>query len=278
MLGYALHRVLHDAKFDVIGSVKEEVPSRFLSPRLKHLEHVNILDDASVSRTLTEVNPDVVINSTCNKDNQNLNDLMWVNSVFPKRLEWMASNRGMRLIHFSTDGVFDGIQGAPYNEEDLPNCQDPYGVTKLLGEVVGEGCYTFRLSLIGLTGKPNGSLLDWFLSQHGSVKGFSKYRFSGLPANEVAKFVSALLLRPMDSLPFGIYHLASAPLSKLSLLKQVGQVWNRPDLKLVEDDSVVINRTLDGTRLNRLVSFEAPNWLEMLEGMKVFYDGSGVLK
>lgn len=52
----------------------------------------------------------------------------------PARLARLCSQRGIPLIHVSTDYVFDGLKGAPYTEADAPNPTGVYGRTKLAGE------------------------------------------------------------------------------------------------------------------------------------------------
>jgi len=57
-----------------------------------------------------------------------------VNALAPQAMAEAATARGARLIHFSTDYVFDGKQEAPYREEDPANPGGWYGLTKLEGE------------------------------------------------------------------------------------------------------------------------------------------------
>ncbi len=56
------------------------------------------------------------------------------NADGPARLARLCAERGIPLIHLSTDYVFDGLKGAPYTEEDAPNPTGVYGRTKLAGE------------------------------------------------------------------------------------------------------------------------------------------------
>lgn len=52
----------------------------------------------------------------------------------PAELARLCAASGIRLIHVSTDYVFDGTKGAPYREDDAPNPTGVYGATKLAGE------------------------------------------------------------------------------------------------------------------------------------------------
>jgi len=78
---------------------------------------------------------------------------------------------GARLVHISTDCVFSGLRGG-YTELDHPDSDDLYGRTKLLGEVDYPDAVTLRTSIIGHELRGGRSLLSWFLSQEGKVKGY----------------------------------------------------------------------------------------------------------
>jgi dTDP-4-dehydrorhamnose reductase len=56
------------------------------------------------------------------------------NAEGPGRLAALCALHGTKLIHVSTDYVFDGAKGAPYAEGDAPNPTGVYGATKLAGE------------------------------------------------------------------------------------------------------------------------------------------------
>ena len=58
-----------------------------------------------------------------------------INSLLPHRLTSICESVDAKLIHISTDCVFNGKKGM-YNESDDPNATDLYGRTKLLGEII----------------------------------------------------------------------------------------------------------------------------------------------
>jgi dTDP-4-dehydrorhamnose reductase len=57
-----------------------------------------------------------------------------VNAIAPRWLAQECQKRGARLVHVSTDYVFDGTKGAPYVERDCPNPLNVYAQSKLAGE------------------------------------------------------------------------------------------------------------------------------------------------
>ncbi len=58
-----------------------------------------------------------------------------INCIGAKNLAEACKNFNAKLIHISTDFVFDGSKNSPYNETDLPNPKGVYGQTKLEGEI-----------------------------------------------------------------------------------------------------------------------------------------------
>ena len=58
-----------------------------------------------------------------------------VNNIAVSNLAQISKDNNIKLIHISTDYVFDGLKGIPYNEMDTPNPKTIYGKTKLNGEL-----------------------------------------------------------------------------------------------------------------------------------------------
>ena len=105
---------------------------------------LDLLDEAAVERLILDRFPDAVINAAaiatigdCERDPARAER---VNAALPRRLAQLCRHVGARLIHLSTDMVFDGDQGR-YRSTDLPLPLNLYGQTKLLGEkaVLAEG-------------------------------------------------------------------------------------------------------------------------------------------
>jgi dTDP-4-dehydrorhamnose reductase len=71
---------------------------------------------------------------------------MAVNAEFPTRLAMATSATGARLIHFSTDYVFDGMNSVPYSTSDLTRPVNAYGISKACGEKgISEFADNFRI-------------------------------------------------------------------------------------------------------------------------------------
>ena len=243
-------------------------------PREGLIQDVDVTDFTRLNQVLDANSPDVIVNAIAvtkrregeKGDPAAIAEVIRVNSELPHRLAAWASPRKARVIHFSTDCVFDGKRGG-YTESDLPNADDLYGRSKALGEIgEAEGrCLTLRSSLIGRELRGHTELLEWFLSQSGKrVKGFRQAVFSGLASWVMSDLVGELIESHPDLV--GMYQVASEPINKYELLCLTREAFGLP-MEIVPDDGFVCRRNLDGSRFRRLTGWSAPSWPEMLKGI-----------
>jgi dTDP-4-dehydrorhamnose reductase len=104
----------------------------------KDVDDFDIAAEDDCRRVIEECSPDVVINAAaytnvdgCEKDRDRC---FSVNAVGVKNIALACRGRGIRIVHFSTDYVFDGGKASPYVEEDEPAPLNVYGASKLEGE------------------------------------------------------------------------------------------------------------------------------------------------
>ncbi|NUU60329.1 dTDP-4-dehydrorhamnose reductase family protein [Paenibacillus agri] len=182
-----------------------------------------------------------------------------VNGFLPHRLRRVADEVHARLIHISTDCVFEGTRGG-YAEDDTPDGTSVYAITKSLGEVREPGHLTIRTSIIGPEIRSGGiGLLEWFLAQTGQVSGYSRVMWNGVTTLELAKAIDSLL----DSTVSGLIHLAHPqPVSKYQLLQQIRKAFDKRDVEIVLEDMYVQDRTLQSTRPD--FSWDFPTYSVML--------------
>jgi dTDP-4-dehydrorhamnose reductase len=99
---------------------------------------LDITDVFRVRSALQDLRPDVVVNAAAytqvDRAEEEPDLARRVNAEAPRLLAEEAARHGALLVHFSTDYVFDGQKGAPYEENDAPNPLNVYGATKLAGE------------------------------------------------------------------------------------------------------------------------------------------------
>jgi len=184
-----------------------------------------------------------------------------INSLFPHRLAGLCKAAGVRMVHMSTDCVFSGKKGRN-QEADLSDAEDLYGRTKYLGEVYDSHCVTLRTSIIGKELSRKQGLLEWFLSQTGSVQGFKNAIFSGFTTLELSRIIEKILTEHPEK--GGLYHVSSDPISKFDLLTLIKRKMGlRIDIIPAEEPR--LDRSLDSTRFRREFHYTPPTWEEMIE-------------
>jgi dTDP-4-dehydrorhamnose reductase len=110
------------------------------SAELRSLTHadLDIADDDAVARAIDDFGPDTVINCAAfhNVDLCESEEEMAfrINAVAVKRMAERCAQAGAKLVHLSTNYVFDGRAERPYAETDLPNPRSVYAISKLSGE------------------------------------------------------------------------------------------------------------------------------------------------
>ncbi|EGR2415813.1 dTDP-4-dehydrorhamnose reductase [Vibrio cholerae] len=273
MLGYSIFSNLSElSSLDVYGTVRtiDGVASFFASTD-KLISNVEVKDFATLEKAVLATKPDVVINCIGLIKQHDISkqhvEAIEINALLPHKIAQLCDTIDARLIHFSTDCVFDGKVGS-YLESDLPTATDLYGKSKCLGEVDYGKHVTLRTSIIGHELKSSVSLIDWFLSQEDSVRGFSKAVFSGLPTAFVAKILADYII-PNSSLS-GLYHLSADPIDKHSLISIVADVYDKP-INIEKFNEFVIDRSLNSTKFREETGFIPPSWDELVKFMHSDY-------
>lgn len=272
MLGHMLLRVLASTDgIEVLGALR----SSKLLDGLAHSESqlvtgIDIADCTAVESVLANWRPDVVVNCVAARPSvEALADMaafVESNAVWPHRLAAATAHLGSRLVHISSDGVFSGKRGF-YNEEDEPDPPDIYCMAKLLGEPAGSHVVTLRTSIIGPELANGTGLLAWFLSQKGPVHGFGRWMFSGFTTLELSRIIAQYVLR--DPSLSGLFHIASSSISKLAILRLLADAYEH-HIEIIDDDEVILDRTLDGSRFATRTGYVAPAWLPMIAAMRDF--------
>ncbi|MDD5556201.1 MAG: dTDP-4-dehydrorhamnose reductase [bacterium] len=123
MLGHALMDVL-GPRWEVEGADRGEI---------------DIRDAAAAARFIAGRRPDAVVNAAARTDVDGCEGdpagAHAVNAEGAGNVARACAGAGARLVHLSTDYVFDGLKGSPYLEGDAPNPASVYGRSKLAGEV-----------------------------------------------------------------------------------------------------------------------------------------------
>lgn len=226
----------------------------------------------SVIRAFASIQPDIVINCIgLIKQLPIASDplsALTINSLLPHRISMICRSSGARLIHISTDCVFDGQKGN-YIEADYSNCRDLYGKSKFLGEVTyPPHCLTLRTSIIGHEIKGKLGLVEWFLAQEGKVKGFSNAIYSGFPTIELAHIIKDHII--FNDKMTGMYHLSSEPISKYDLLKLIAAKYSK-QIVIEKHDDFYRDLSLDSSAFCQVTGYKSPGWEKLVDRMHMHY-------
>lgn len=273
LVGNMVFRVLsEDNSYYTYGTIRSDVSKKYFIPLLsKNLITVdNILSPNNILALINKIQPNIIINciSIGRPIPHEFSLLLPSLALFPRRLYYFCELMGIRLINISSDGVFSGKLGN-YSETDVPDAQDPYGQSKLLGEVLGNAL-TFRTSFIGPELFHKMGLLEWVLSNSGTCAGYSSSIFSGVTTLEFSKFLKNVAI-PNKKLA-GIFHLASTPCSKFDLLNMI-KIEYGLDLEIYPEVSLVVDRSLNASLLEFATGYTAPSWGDMLRSLREYSFG-----
>lgn len=133
--------------FGATGQVGAEVRRLFLNDyivRCPSRHQVDFLKPDSIVRAISEFRPDLIINAAAftNVDAAELDEFnaTQINAMAPGIIASEAKQISAKLIHYSTDYVFDGHKTSPYLETDLVAPLNNYGRSKALGESIVRDC------------------------------------------------------------------------------------------------------------------------------------------
>ncbi len=123
MLGQALMRELREPEWEAVAQGRADV---------------DLTDSSALTAYIEHIKPDVVFNAAAytqvDKAEDEPEQAMRLNRDLPATLGRLAPRLGFRIVHYSTDFVFDGRSTQPYTLSDEPNPLSVYGKTKLAGE------------------------------------------------------------------------------------------------------------------------------------------------
>lgn len=134
-LGKQIRGIINNGRSEV-GAIPTEVKEAQVA--CYDVDTMDITDLKAVREIFKTEKPDVVINCAAftHVDGcETQYDVAFkINSLGSRNLAMASEEMGAKLIHVSTDYVFEGVGTVPFNEADLPKPVSAYGKTKYLGE------------------------------------------------------------------------------------------------------------------------------------------------
>ena len=192
----------------------------------------------------------------------------YINGWFPHYLEYLLKNTRTKLIHLSTDCVFDGSKGN-YKEDAIHTEMNVYGKSKSMGEVNNDKDVTFRMSIIGPEIKSNGTgLFNWILKNpNKEIDGWNNALWNVITTLELAKCIDTYMSNPIIT---GVYHLVNNDnkINKFKLLTKINKIFVLKKIVNETSGPKDVNKILIDTR--RLIDFDIPDYDKMLRELKLW--------
>lgn len=243
----------------------------------------------AIRRTIADIHPDVIVNAAAytavDKAESEPDTARAINAVAPGIIGEEARHIGARVIHYSTDYVFDGAKPSPYREDDATRPLCVYGETKRDGELalaasVAEH-FIFRTSWV--FGAHGGNFVKTILrlaADRETLKvvadQFGAPTSAALIADMTAQVVGQLRYRDAAAMPSGVYHMVAAGETSWHGFAQTilrGAAARGRMLKLTPESVAAIstseyplpakrpaNSRLDTTKLRQTFGLTPPPW------------------
>ena len=174
------------------------------------VSNLDITSVEDVMRVVEEKQPDVIINcaahTNVNKCESDWDNAYKINAIGPRNLAIAARKTGAKLVHVSTDYVFDGEKDKPYTEFDETNPCGAYGKTKLAGEQFvrefGEKYFIVRTAWLYGDGNNFVKTMIKLGKERGEVSVVSDQYGTPTSAMELSRMIRAL--EPTEN--YGVFH------------------------------------------------------------------------
>lgn len=222
-LGKQMLKKLSQKKINAIGTGFNCTDSKF--------QRLDIREISEIRKYIKKIEPSIIVNCAAITDldflENNEKSAYSINAEGARNLAIVANENNIRLIHISTDSIFDGKKGN-YSEEDIPNPVNTYSKSKLLGEKyiqeILENYIIIRTNFYGLDDDRK-TLLNWIIStlqKNETLTGFEDVFFSPLEVSNLSDLIIELALKPIN----GIIHLASDKrISKYQFIMEVAEIF-----------------------------------------------------
>lgn len=240
----------------IVGAVHQQVLCQPPFP----IVQVDLSEKGAVEKLVQQVRPEVVLHCAALANVDQCEDepelALRLNAELPGELAAVCKRQQIRLVHISTDAVFDGQRG-DYIETDPANPINAYARTKLAGEQAvrdaNPDAIIARVNFYGWSLKGRRSLAEIFyytLSANQPMRGFTDVFFCPFNVDQLSDMLLMMLEKELK----GLYHVVSPEsLSKYQfgqmIVSQFGldaglltpSSWRDAGLKAVRSPNLVLN-------------------------------------
>jgi dTDP-4-dehydrorhamnose reductase len=187
---------------------------------------------------------------------------LFINGALPGILSRCYKDK---LIQITTDCVFDGLHGAPYNEESLHNPTDLYGLSKSMGEP-SQHSLVLRTSIIGPEIGQSDLLIEWFKKQGGKViNGYTNHFWNGITTKQYALICDKIIQNRNQFPKQGLFHIFSSSVNKYEMLFAFKEKYNIA-VEIIPKKVNPLDRRLD-TKYSLCKELNIPSFEEMMKAL-----------
>jgi dTDP-4-dehydrorhamnose reductase len=265
MLGHMLfHYLKEQDKYELIPLSRKDIDLK------------NKFDCINLCEFLQDKNIDYIINCMgvlVKQSDFDYDMAQLINTELPHLLESSFKDTYTQIIHISTDCVFNGNKPYPqtYNEFDVPDETNNYGLSKSLGEIENKKDLTIRTSIISIELKNNGTgLFEWFMKQKDECFGYINHYWNGLTCLELSKIIEKII-KIDNSKIYGIKHIYTLEkvISKYELLCLIDEVFNKKIKIIPLKNEKTINKSLCSNKIQNIEIFrEILSYRDQLKELK----------
>lgn len=234
LVGNAVFLSLKNKGYEVHGSSTSD-SSIFTKFNYLDALNSNLIEDVVKKNDLI-INAAIINSKKINE--YNYFDVIKVNSLFPKAINYFADLYGKKLINISSDAVFSGkVDLLKHSNESFPDGSDEYAISKILGEVKGHCSVNVRSSFLGYNKNIKSGLIFNLHMKKGKKVIVNDAYWHGSTTHQFAEFIEILIKNKniYDSLfNFNNFNFfPNNPVKLYTLFKTVNQIFNL-NLKMVK--------------------------------------------
>jgi dTDP-4-dehydrorhamnose reductase len=272
------------SNFSMISSKNHDVTATYTNHPVSISDCRNIFLDATkideINNAFKLIKPEIVVNCSglTNVDycETHEKEAILLNVIIPENLVRSQNNFKFKLVHISTDAVFDGIKGN-YDEDDETNPLNVYSKTKVLGEnkVSSSKDYLLlRTNIFGWNIQDKLCLAEWFidkLKKKEKINAFTDVFFNPVTVNSLSNIILELTRKNIN----GLFHVGSTKVSKYEYGTKIAELFEFSTNLLVPssiDNSTLVakrpkNTTLNTGKIEKLIKM--PN---IDEELRIFHE------
>lgn len=236
MLGNYIKKYLSDLNYDIVSFSRKEYDLTFLT--IQSLE--SLLINHEIKEKDIIINCSGVIPQSSNRQKLTKDLYYKINSIFPIVLSMLCDKLNCKMIHITTDCVFNGNEGL-YGEKSNHTETNDYGTSKSLGEL--SNSTIIRTSIIGEELYNKTSLLEWVKSnKNKEINGYTKHFWNGVTCLQLAKIIEYVIKHNLYW--NGVRHIFSPnTVSKYELVSIINNVY-KLNIKINKLETEKVDKSL----------------------------------